>query len=280
MPELPEVETNRQGLAKKVQGKRIDHLHVYWPRIVSYPHGVSQFCQRLAGQKIEELGRRGKYLLFYLSQGDVLVSHLRMEGKYFYYPASDLPGEKSKHTHLIISFSDRSQLHYHDVRKFGRFDLLSVQDLKTYFEAKGLGPEPFADSFKIEAFQKKLSKSQRAIKPFLLDQKSVAGLGNIYADEVLFRAGIHPERPGLSLSSDEVESLHAAILEVIQAAIEAGGTTIRSYLNTLGEAGSFQVDLKVYGRKGLPCPRCGHPIEKISLAQRGTHFCPQCQKKR
>ena len=245
MPELPEVETVRKGLEKLVVGKTIQEVIVFWPRIIESPE-VDVFQGQLAGQTIEGIERRGKFLIFKLSDND-MISHLRMEGKYEFHQADD---EIAKHTHVMFTFTDGTQLRYLDVRKFGRMTLVPKNQGHQY----------------------------KAIKPLLLDQKLVTGLGNIYVDEALWQAQIHPEQPADSLKPAEVATLYQAIIDVLARAVEAGGTTIRTYLNALGEAGTFQVALNVYGQTGLPCNRCGTPIVKTKVAQRGTHYCPQCQQ--
>lgn len=276
VPELPEVEAVRIGLEKLVLGRTIEVIDIYWPRIIQTDKDLKAWALELKGQTIHQVQRRGKYLIFILDQVN-LLSHLRMEGKYHFYLKEDLPETKDKHSHVIFTFTDGSQLHYHDVRKFGRMELVSMNGLKAYFQAKGLGPEPLTDDFRLDKFQAGLGQSQRQIKPLLLDQKLVVGLGNIYVDEALFRAGIHPVRQASSLSDSEVEALYQSIRQVLSEAVEQGGSTIRSYLNSLGEAGKFQQALQVYGRTGQACLQCGHPIEKIKVIQRGTHYCPQCQ---
>lgn len=274
MPELPEVETVRKGIKQLVQGKTIISVDVLWDRIIEYPD-VCDFTQELIGQTILDVDRRGKYLIFKLSDAD-LISHLRMEGKYDFQEKSLV--ENPKHTHVIFHFTDGSQLSYHDVRKFGRMALVPKDTALSYKSLALLGPEPTEETFELSAFQEKLHYSSRAIKTQLLDQTTVAGLGNIYADEVLWEAKIHPERPANSLTKKEVIALHDMIIIVLDRAVKAGGTTIRSYTNALGEAGHFQVALNAYGKTGQPCPRCQTPIVKIKVGQRGTHFCPHCQQ--
>lgn len=276
VPELPEVEAVRIGLEKLVLGRRIDDIHIYWPRIIQTDKDLQAWVLELKGQTICQVQRRGKYLIFVLDQLN-LVSHLRMEGKYHFYLEEDLPEARDKHSHVIFKFTDGSQLHYNDVRKFGRMALVGLDDLETYFQAKSLGPEPLTDDFSLVDFLVGLGQSQRQIKPLLLDQKLVVGLGNIYVDEALFRAGIHPIRQASTLSEAEGEALYQSIRQVLAEAVQLGGSTIRTYLNSLGEAGKFQQALQVYGRTGQACIRCGHPIEKIKVGQRGTHYCPQCQ---
>lgn len=273
MPELPEVETVRKGLVSLVKGKTIAKVEVYWPRIVEFPE-VERFQQQLVGETLETVDRRGKYLIFHFTHYE-LVSHLRMEGKYeFFKEATPL----DKHSHIRFIFTDGSELIYHDVRKFGRMALLKKGTAKNYKGLLQLGPEPTEETFDLTDFKLQLKKSATMIKPLLLNQKVVAGLGNIYVDEVLWLAKIHPEQPANTLNSQRVRKLREAIIVVIEKAKAAGGTTIRTYLNALGEAGHFQQELQVYGQTGKPCPRCGTPIIKIKVAQRGTHLCPHCQK--
>ena len=276
MPELPEVETVRKGLVRLVKGKQIAQVEVRWPRIIEAPE-VETFGQQLIGQTIDDVDRRGKFLIFKLSHSD-MVSHLRMEGKYEFYPepVEDL----NKHTHVIFTFTDGTQLHYNDVRKFGRMTLVPKNESVYYKGIQQLGPEPLPTEFLLEPFRTQLKRSTKAIKPLLLDQKLVTGLGNIYVDEALWMAQIHPETPAKALDEVDTERLHQAIIDVLANAVEAGGTTIRTYANALGEAGNFQVSLHAYGQTGHPCMRCGTPIVKIKVAQRGTHFCPHCQVKK
>ncbi|MHC5230095.1 DNA-formamidopyrimidine glycosylase [Enterococcus sp. LJL99] len=275
MPELPEVETVRKGLERLVVGKTIQQMTVLWPRIIEQPD-VEIFEKKLIGQKIEKMERRGKFLIFKLTNYD-LISHLRMEGKYETHLPTD---ERNKHTHVIFTFTDGTELRYLDVRKFGRMVLVDQDQAVNYKGILLLGPEPIPTAFKLPEFRKALKKHKKAIKPLLLDQRLVTGLGNIYVDEALWEAKIHPEQLANSLKPKEIEQLYNAIINVLARAVEAGGTTIRTYLNALGEAGKFQLSLNVYGQKDKPCPRCGTPIKKIKVGQRGTHFCPKCQKLR
>ncbi|MGX7196133.1 DNA-formamidopyrimidine glycosylase [Enterococcus olivae] len=274
MPELPEVETVRKGLVRLIQGKTIEKVTVRWPRIIESPE-VTQFQTLLIGQTIEDVQRRGKFLIFKLTDVD-MISHLRMEGKYEFYSATDNQ-TLDKHTHVVFVFTDGTSLHYNDVRKFGRMTLTEKDQSLSYKGIRQLGPEPVPEVFFLTPFQEKLRRSSKAIKPLLLDQKLVTGLGNIYVDEALWEAQIHPETPANVLDEAETECLYQAIIDVLGRAVEAGGTTIRTYANALGEAGKFQLSLNAYGQTGLPCSRCGTPIVKIKVAQRGTHYCPTCQ---
>ncbi len=275
MPELPEVETVRKGLERLVVGKTIDAVTVLWPRIIELPE-VPLFQAFLSGQEIIGVQRRGKFLILKLTDFD-LVSHLRMEGKYEYFPSAQT-AIQDKHTHVIFQMQDGSQLQYRDVRKFGRMALVPKNQSSKYKGIQQLGPEPLSHDFDKIAFQEALKKKTMAIKPLLLNQKIVVGLGNIYVDESLWLASIHPERLASSLTERETSLLYESIITVLGQAVEAGGTTIRTYANALGEAGTFQVSLQVYGQTGQPCTRCQTPIQKIKVAQRGTHFCPTCQR--
>lgn len=280
MPELPEVEAVRKGLEQLLIGQTIKRVRVFWPRIVGSEtlEEAMTFISSLQGQTIQGVSRRGKYIIIDLDNY-FLISHLRMEGKYHFYSKDDTrPDIPSPHVHVAFEMEDGSRLDYHDVRKFGRMEILAKDNLTDYFEEKGLGPEPHSDTFELLEFQQGLTTTNRAIKPALLDQGLVAGLGNIYVDEVLYRAGIHPSRPASSLNEKEAYDLHQAILIIMQDAIEAGGSSVRTYKNALGQAGTYQNQLQVYGRQGQSCPRCGHDLVKIQLGQRGTHFCPHCQQ--
>jgi len=274
MPELPEVETIRKTLKKLVVNKTIKDITVYWPKIIKNPLEVEQFVDALIGETILDVGRRGKFLIIYTGNF-ALVSHLRMEGKYGLYP-KDEPYDK--HTHVLFHFTDGTELRYRDVRKFGTMHLYKKGDEFLTEPLIGLGPEPFSEEFTIEYLADKLAKTNRKVKTALLDQKVFVGLGNIYVDETLFRAGIHPERLANTLDNSEVTLLHREIVATLSEAVKKGGSTIRSYVNSQGEIGMFQLELYAYGRNGEECKRCGTPLEKTTVGGRGTHYCPQCQK--
>lgn len=274
MPELPEVETVRRGLEKLILGKKISNIDIRYPKMIKTD--LAEFKRELLGQVIQSMGRRGKYLLFYLSD-KVLISHLRMEGKYFYYP-DQVP--ERKHAHLFIQFEDGGSLVYEDVRKFGTMELLAPELLEAYFLSKKLGPEPTEQDFDLPTFQKAVKKSKKPIKSHLLDQTLVAGLGNIYVDEVLWRAKIHPSRLSNSLTAQEARKVHDETIKVLGQAVEKGGSTIRTYTNAFGEDGTMQEFHEVYDKAGQACSRCGTIIEKIQLGGRGTHFCPNCQRRK
>jgi formamidopyrimidine-DNA glycosylase len=273
MPELPEVETVRRTLAGLVTGKTIKSVSVSLPRIIQRPDDIAAFCMMLEGRTISSVERRGKFLRL-LMDGLVLVSHLRMEGRYGVYAAGD-PVEK--HTHVIFRFTDGTELRYKDVRQFGTMHLFDQGDDLVQLPLSKLGLEPLDAEFSIAKFRAAIADKSTKIKPLLLNQEYIAGLGNIYVDEALYKAGIHPERAAETLTKRELAALHEAILSTLREAVEAGGSSIKSYVNGQGEMGMFQQQLSAYGRKGEPCGRCSEPIVKTVVAGRGTHFCPKCQ---
>lgn len=274
MPELPEVETVKKTLQKLVVGKQIQDVTIHLPRIVRLPDDTEEFRQQLIGTTITQVGRRGKFLKI-VCHPWVLVSHLRMEGKYRLAHQGE-PYEK--HTHVIFHFTDGTELRYRDVRQFGTMHLFKHGEEENHLPLKKLGPEPLSDQFELTWFKESLSKRKTNIKALLLNQKYLVGLGNIYVDESLFKAGIHPERAANSLAKEEVERLYRSIRQTLQEAIELGGSSVRSYVNGEGEMGMFQLKIQVYGRKHEPCLKCGTPIERLVVAGRGTHVCPHCQQ--
>ncbi|PWI62692.1 DNA-formamidopyrimidine glycosylase [Bacillus subtilis] len=276
MPELPEVETVRRTLTGLVKGKTIKSVEIRWPNIIKRPAEPEEFARKLAGETIQSIGRRGKFLLFHLDHY-VMVSHLRMEGKYGLHQAEE---PDDKHVHVIFTMTDGTQLRYRDVRKFGTMHLFKPGEEAGELPLSQLGPEPDAEEFTSAYLKERLAKTNRAVKTALLDQKTVVGLGNIYVDEALFRAGVHPETKANQLSDKTIKTLHAEIKNTLQEAIDAGGSTVRSYINSQGEIGMFQLQLFVYGKKDEPCKNCGTMISKIVVGGRGTHFCAKCQKKK
>ncbi len=275
MPELPEVETIRKTLKQFLIGKEIKDVEIFWPKIIKHPDDINVFKQTVVKQKIHDIKRKGKFILFVLDD-DILISHLRMEGKYAVYPEGT---DKDKHTHVIFKLTDKEELHYNDVRKFGT---MHVYPKEIYLETKPLnklGPDPFEAAYNFDYLKEKLSRTSRFIKPALLDQTIIAGLGNIYVDEVLFLSGIHPMRRANTLTNEEIEAIFKKSYDVLDKAVKKGGTTIRSYVNGEGEMGMFQQELYVYQQEGKACKACGTLIEKFKLSGRGTHICPLCQKK-
>ncbi|MCP3772199.1 DNA-formamidopyrimidine glycosylase [Paenibacillus sp. MZ04-78.2] len=273
MPELPEVETVRRTLNQLVIGKRIESVSVLLPRIIQHPDDIQAFAVMLEGETIHSVERRGKFLRFMLDQY-TLVSHLRMEGRYGAY-RSDEPLEK--HTHVVFHFTDGTELRYKDVRQFGTMHVYPKDRDLLEAPLKKLGLEPLDEAFTPEVFRGKIEKRKTKIKPLLLNQEYIVGIGNIYVDEALFLAGIHPEREAGTLSAAESAKLHEAIVETLKDAVAAGGSSIKSYVNGQGEIGMFQHQLKMYGRKDEACLTCGTAIVKTVVAGRGTHYCPVCQ---
>ncbi len=271
MPELPEVETVRQTLRRKVLNKTITGVDIIYDKIIKT--NLEDFKTKIINQKIWEIERLGKYLLFKLDDY-YLISHLRMEGKYLYRNKDD---EIEKHSHIIFHFSDLSQLRYNDVRKFGTMHLKKIDEVYMGEPLNKLGLEPFDSRFDLHYLKSKLNNN-RVIKNNLLDQTIVAGLGNIYVNEVLFLAKIHPERIASSLSDEEIRKIIEFSKIVLEKAIKLGGTTIRSYYSDDNITGRFQNELHIHQRKGELCDVCGTVINKITVGGRGTYFCPGCQK--
>jgi len=276
LPELPEVETVRRTLEGLVVGKKIRNVSVFLPRIVRKPTEILEFSLLLQGQTIQGIGRRGKFLKIILDDL-VLVSHLRMEGRYGVYPSEE-PIEK--HTHVIFHFTDGTELRYRDVRQFGTMEIWPKGQEDDSPSLRKLGPEPLDPNFTLAIFKERLKGKKTKIKPLLLNQEWLVGLGNIYVDEALFRARIHPETEAHLLSLVKIGQLYEAIRETLQEAVEQGGSSIKSYVNGQGEMGMFQQQLKAYGRDNEPCLRCGTMMKRIVVGGRGTHFCPRCQKQR
>lgn len=271
MPELPEVETVAADLRQHLVGRRFVAAHIAWLRTLAAPDPQT-LNERLAGRTVIAVGRRGKYLLLGLDSGDSLIVHLRMTGR-LEIVAADSPALADSHVRAIFPLADGAHLVFTDARKFGRIWL--VTDPMTV--VGGLGPEPLAWDFTPDRLAAQLRHRRTAMKAVLLDQTVIAGVGNIYADEALFLAGIHPLRPAASLNADEIGRLHAAIRQVLNESLGRRGTTLRDYRPPYGASGAYQEQLRVYRKAGSPCPVCGTPIERIRVTQRSTHFCPQCQ---
>ncbi|MFP4017088.1 MAG: bifunctional DNA-formamidopyrimidine glycosylase/DNA-(apurinic or apyrimidinic site) lyase [Halanaerobiales bacterium] len=274
MPELPEVETIVTGLRELIVDHIIQLVIVREKNIIAYP-SVDEFITELSERKIVAVDRRGKYILIRIEGQKTLVVHLRMTGRLLVKPTAI---DYDRHTHVIFRLNNEIDLRFHNVRKFGRMYLVDTDD---YSPARGLatlGPEPLSEEFTLEWFKEKISKRKSNIKSLLLKQTFLAGLGNIYVDEVLFEAGISPERKSDSLSLSEVKKIYYAIRTILKRGVEAGGTSFSDYLNAKGEKGNFQNELRVYQQEDKECPKCGNKIIKKKIAGRGTHFCPTCQK--
>lgn len=272
MPELPEVETIVRNLNVILPGLRVENARVNLPKVVAFPDPAA-FQAVLPGKVFEAVKRRGKYIIAYLTEGTALVAHLRVSGQLVYEPGKSLP---SKHTHLIL-YLNGGLLRLTDPRQFARIWLVPAARLDLVPGLRDLGIEPLEKAFRPETLARIIAGRRQKIKPLLLDQKLIAGLGNIYTDEALHRAGIHPARPAATLTAHEARALYQAIREVLQEGIAYGGTSVRDYVDATGREGSYQNLLRVYGREGEACPRCGHLIRRMKLGGRGTYFCPRCQ---
>jgi formamidopyrimidine-DNA glycosylase len=267
MPELPEVETIRAELAPRLTGRLLARVEILDPRLTR-PVDLFEVAEELEGDRIVAVERRGKYLVLRLESGLALLVHLRMTGGFAFEPTT--------HERAVVELDDGTRLVYRDIRRFGTWLVLEDAELEPYLAAKH-GPEPLGPRFTSDWLTARLATRRAAVKAVLLDQRVVAGLGNIYADEALWRARVNPLRPAASLTRDEVGRLHRAIRAALRAGIERQGSTLRDYARPDGSAGSMQEEFRVYGRDGLPCPRCGTPIAKARVGGRGTWFCPRCQ---
>jgi formamidopyrimidine-DNA glycosylase len=265
MPELPEVETVVQGIRPHLEGRTITKVHVNWPKALI----PASARQSLVGRSIKTVSRRAKFIVLDLDEGALLV-HLRMTGR-LYLHAPD-PAHVNYVT-VALSLDDESRLTFQDTRKFGRFVL--VDDAAVALEH--LGPEPLSGAFSAKQFTAMLRTRKRQIKPLLLDQGFLAGLGNIYVDEALFVSGIHPLSIANQIPEDRIVRLHRSIRRILRESIERQGTTVLTFVHGDNRSGEYQHKLKVYGRKGEACVKCKNPIHKIVVGQRGTHFCAVCQ---
>lgn len=274
MPEMPEVETIRRTLTDKVEGRKITRVEIGLSRLIKWPT-APEFQAVLTDKTIVRLGRRGKYLLFYLDNQFVLIVHLRMTGRLYYVT----PGTQyDKFTHIVFSLDNGDALIYADTRTLGTLYLMPETELWRISGLASMGPEPLSPEFTLDYFAGMLGKRQAKIKSVLLNQKLIGGLGNIYVDEALAIAGIDPERIASSLAEKEIKYLYQAVNQVIADGIAHGGTTFRDYRNGEGGSGSHQYHLQVYGRADQPCHRCGGIIARKEVAGRGTHYCPNCQR--
>lgn len=270
MPELPEVQTILDALAPLILQQEISDVSALWPPVVDRPER-SLFRAWMQGRRVATVSRRGKYMLFHLDDERWLIMHLRMTGKVRVTPAG---APLRPHDRLIFHLANAQEWRFEDQRKFGRVYLVEDAD-----EVVGkLGPEPLSDAFDSDYLARRLARRTAPIKSLLLDQRIVAGIGNIYADESLFRARLHPLRPGGSLTAAELERLVAAVKAILQQALAQMGTTLRDYRRPDGSVGDFQNSLQVFRRTNEPCPSCGAPIQRIVVGGRSTHFCPREQR--
>ena len=273
MPELPEVETIRRGLEQQLLGREFAGVEVCYQGLLKRPR-AEEIQQQLPGRRVTSVERRGKYLLLHLHDGTTMVIHLRMTGQLVF---SGEAATVQKHLHLIFFFTDGTSLAFSDIRKFGAIWWLPKESLAELKGLSALGPEPLSADFHFPYLDREVEKRTVSIKALLLNQQFLAGLGNIYADEILHRAQVSPERPSRTLTRTERQVLFAAIRSVLKEAIVKRGTTVSDYKDASGAPGSFQEQLQVYGRRSQPCRRCGQTIERKVVSGRGTHFCPACQ---
>ena len=274
MPELPEVETIRRQLEERITGRTITRLRVWDPMVVS-PDSARRLARRITGRRIERVSRRGKYLRLELEGGDTLAVHLRMTGRLHWSDHGAGPPEPYRRAR--IELDDGSRLDMSDMRRFGRIWLVpGDRAAAAYWDARA-GVEPLGPGFTASRLGTLFAGRRAPVKAALLDQRLVAGVGNIYADEALHQARIHPLRPAGDLGPDELRRLHRAVRDRLRAGIDSGGASIDRYLDATGGRGSMQDLLAVHLHAGEPCPRCGRTIEKIRVAQRGTYVCPGCQ---
>lgn len=274
MPELPEVETVKRVLKPQLQGRTIKNIIVNRPEVIARPT-ADEFCRRLSGQTISGMERRGKFLLILLDGGGRLVVHLRLTGCLLAAP-SEMPEEK--HTHLIFQFNDSEELRFSDARRFGRLWLISSGETDTYSGIETLGKEPFDSDFSAEYLTARFGKRKKTIKECLLEQSAIAGIGNIYSDEILFAAKIYPARQANSLTEKEWTRLAEAIPQQLSYFIEKNEMTPDEYLETKGQDYRNAPLLQVYGKEGKPCPNCGQPLCRKAIGGRGSTYCPACQK--
>lgn len=276
MPELPEVETVCRSLRQTVLHQKIEIVDIYLPRLIQQP-SAEEVKALLPGCCFDAVRRRGKYILLELSNGMTLVVHLRMTGKLLYVSEEESLG---KHTHIVMTLENHNTLQYDDVRQFGTLWLLKTEGCNQLPGLASLGIEPLSDQFTVQWLMEQMQGKKQKVKTFLLDQYVIAGIGNIYADEILFQAGIHPEALVCNLTDEKTAAaLWFAIGDRLEQGIAYGGSSIKDYVDSLGNAGSFQKLHRVYGRNGQPCVNCGCPLEKITIAGRSSCYCPNCQIK-
>jgi formamidopyrimidine-DNA glycosylase len=274
VPELPEVETIRSRLEPALAGRRLERVAILDARLTR-PEPPEEITAMLEGERIAGVRRRGKYLIFVFESGRHLLVHLRMTGSFRHDRNGAL--EDDPHRRAVVSLDDGSDVAYRDVRRFGTWLVLEQGELDEYLDAR-LGAEPLERHFTADALARVLAGRRAPIKAALLDQRAVAGVGNIYADEALWRARIDPLRSAGDLDRAEVAALHRGVRQALRTGIARQGATLRDYRDPSGGAGGMQGEFRVYGRDGEPCPRCGTPIAKTRVAGRGTWFCPSCQQ--
>lgn len=288
MPELPEVETIKRGLKRNIKGKKIADFECDYKKMINHP--LPKYKKTIKGLEIKDVKRRAKLIILDLSKNKNILIHLKLTGQLVFdgkakcivggHPIEEgfdcLP---NKYTHAIFTFADKTQLYYNDIRKFGWLKLFTDEELEEKLEEMNLGPEPLDKDFTLDAFKKILEKNSRSkIKQLLMDQKEIAGIGNIYSDEICYYAKVKPTRKAGDLSDKEIKLLYKGIKEILRDSIKAQGTSFRNYVNAKGDAGAYTDKLKVYGRYGSKCKKCGTKIKKVKVGGRTSSYCPKCQK--
>jgi formamidopyrimidine-DNA glycosylase len=276
VPELPEVETIRASLAPGLTGRRLERVDILDPRLTR-PEPPELVAAALTGELVVDVRRRGKYLIVVFESGRHLLVHLRMTGNVLH-PAPE-GHENDPHVRAVVRLDDGSDVAYRDVRRFGTWELLEPGKLETYFAARRLGVEPLGRSFTPTGLGRSLAGRRAPIKAALLDQRAAAGVGNMYADEALWYARIHPLTPAGDLNDEQVSALREGVRKALRLGIRRQGATLRDYRGTDGRRGQMQDEFRVYGREHEPCERCGTPIAKTRVAGRGTWYCPTCQRR-
>ena len=274
MPELPEVETVRVGLEPSLVGRTFSGVEIRDARLTR-PLEPAEVAAELQDERVAAVDRRGKYLIVRFESGLALLVHLRMTGSFSH--AGNGGSAADPHARAVVRLDDGSDVIYRDVRRFGTWLVLRDDELEAYLGAR-LGSEPLERAFSPKVLAARLEGRRAPVKAALLDQRTLAGLGNIYVDEALWRAQIHPRRPARDLDADEIRMLHRAIRDALKAGIRRQGATLRDYRKPDGSSGRMQAEFKVYGRDGEPCLRCGAPVEKTRVGGRGTWFCGACQR--
>ena len=285
MPELPEVETIKNQLKEKILGKTIKEVKVKLPKMIK-GSTVKEFIAKIKGAKIKDIARRAKLLIISLSNGFSLLIHLKLTGQIIYPHTKDfgvgvdsLPLRWKKYTHFIYFFSDGSALFHNDLRQFGYVRLIKTANLPKFFLEEKFGSEPLEKDFTLEKFKKIiLGKTRQKIKPLLMDQNFIAGVGNVYASEICFCAKVLPIRVVGSLKDEEIKHVYQCLINILQEAIKFKGTSADTYVDLYGREGKYLSKLKVYGREGEKCLKCGGKIKRIALGGRGTFYCSKCQK--
>jgi len=273
MPELPEVETVVRGLRSQILKKTVKDVFISDKKLrIPYPKNL---VKEIKGRQINDISRRSKYILMQMSNGKILVLHLGMSGRILY---KERKAETQKHDHFIIEFSDKTEIIFNDPRRFGLITLVNTEEMETHKLFKDLGAEPLEKEFDGKYLQKVFKGKAQSVKQALMDSRNLVGVGNIYASEALFRAGINPKKEAGKINLKSLEKLAKDVQIVLRAAIKSGGSTLRDYVRSDGDVGYFQHSFKVYGRKNEPCFNCETPLIKIVQQGRSTFYCPSCQK--